>query len=182
MLASDAERARTVEQLSLHCSRGRLSLDEFERRVGEAYEARTVEQLDALVSDVPREPRVPARRESGVGPPGLWPFSNRIELDASAARIHKGVLENLAPGLHRFGYELQASSDTELVFERRGRPAWVPFVAIFAFPIGLAALAVHESQRIVITLDARDGAPTVMTVYGRAPRAVRKVFAELRLG
>src|SRR5215212_2897988 len=108
MLASDADRAKTVEQLSLHCSRGRLELEEFERRVGEAYDARTLGQLAELVRDLPSDSRAIAHRRTGAGPPGLWPFSTRIELNVSADQIQAAVLDSLAPGLHRYGYELRA--------------------------------------------------------------------------
>jgi signal recognition particle GTPase len=50
-LASDTERADAVEQLSLHCARGRLTLEEFEVRVERAYAARTVDELDALLDE-----------------------------------------------------------------------------------------------------------------------------------
>ncbi|SCE46599.1 protein of unknown function [Streptomyces sp. DvalAA-14] len=38
---------------------GRLTLDEYEDRVGQAYRARTYQELDVLTADVPR-PRPPA--------------------------------------------------------------------------------------------------------------------------
>jgi hypothetical protein len=50
---------------------------------------------------------------------------------------------------------------------------------VLAFPIGFLALAVHNSQRIVIAFDSREDGGSVMTVYGQAPRAIRNAFAEL---
>jgi hypothetical protein len=190
LLASDTERADAVEQLSLHCARGRLTLDEFESRVAGAYAARTVSQLDGLLADLPREreggrerdtsgPAAAHARPTGAGLPGLRPFTTRTELDAGRDRVEAAALHSLAPALNRYGYELRQRSPATLVFERRGRPGWVPFVAVFAFPIGLVALAVHETQRIVISMDELDGDRTALTVYGTAPRAVRKAFAEL---
>jgi hypothetical protein len=55
----------------------------------------------------------------------------------------------------------------------------VPVVAVLTFPVGLVALAVHETQRIVIAMDELEGAKTAITVYGTAPAAIRKGFAEL---
>jgi Domain of unknown function (DUF1707) len=191
LLASDAERADAVEQLSLHCARGRLTLEEFESRVAGAYAARTVSQLDGLLADLPREREGERGRQSdtsgaaaahtrpAVGLPGLRPFTTRTELDADRDRVEAAALHSLAPALNRYGYELRQRSPATLVFERRGRPGWVPFVAVFTFPIGLVALAVHETQRIVISMDQLDGDRTALTVYGTAPRAVRKAFAEL---
>ncbi len=186
LLASDAERAEAVEQLSLHCARGRLTLEEFESRVAKAYAARTVSQLDVLLADLPaerdRETSGPAAKAEAVsaGLPGLRPFTVRTQLDASPGKVEAAALETIAPALNRYDYELRQRSPTTLVFERRGRPGWVPFVALFAFPLGLAALAVYETQRIVISMDELDGSRTALTVYGTAPRAVRKAFAELR--
>lgn len=57
--ASDAERARVEVQLQHHYAVGRLTLGELEERVAAAYQARTRQQLDALVKDLPGEAEVP---------------------------------------------------------------------------------------------------------------------------
>jgi hypothetical protein len=59
--ASDAERDRVEARLQHHYAVGRLTLPELEERVATAYEARTREQLDALVRDLPGEAEAPAR-------------------------------------------------------------------------------------------------------------------------
>ena len=46
VLASDADRERVVDALRQHCTDGRLTLDEFEERLGEVYAARTLRDLD----------------------------------------------------------------------------------------------------------------------------------------
>jgi hypothetical protein len=51
--ASDADREHLVDELEQHAIAGRLTTDEFEQRTGQAYEARTVAQLDALRRDLP---------------------------------------------------------------------------------------------------------------------------------
>ncbi len=67
LLASDAERDRTVELLRRETVDGRLTLEEFAQRMGSAYEARTREQLDELTRDLPAEPAtVPARRRASA--------------------------------------------------------------------------------------------------------------------
>ncbi|MEU3518303.1 DUF1707 domain-containing protein [Streptomyces sp. NPDC006654] len=58
--ASDAERGRVEAQLQHHYAVGRLTLPELEERVAVAYEARTREQLDALLRDLPGEAEAPA--------------------------------------------------------------------------------------------------------------------------
>jgi hypothetical protein len=53
--ASDSEREHTVELLRRHSIDGRLTLEEFAQRMSEAYEARTRDELDELVRDLPVE-------------------------------------------------------------------------------------------------------------------------------
>ncbi|MCQ6555745.1 DUF1707 domain-containing protein [Streptomyces sp. C10-9-1] len=64
--ASDAERDRIEAQLKDHFAGGRLTLAELEERVAAAYAARTREQLDVLVKDLPREADVPASHGHGI--------------------------------------------------------------------------------------------------------------------
>jgi hypothetical protein len=61
--ASDAEREHTVELLRRHSIDGRLTLEEFAQRMSTAYEARTREELDELVRDLPVDlPTTPTPR------------------------------------------------------------------------------------------------------------------------
>jgi uncharacterized protein DUF1707/cell wall-active antibiotic response 4TMS protein YvqF len=55
LLASDAERERTVERLRTGAVDGRLTLEEFAQRMSSAYEARTREELDELTRDLPSD-------------------------------------------------------------------------------------------------------------------------------
>lgn len=67
--ASDAERERIIEVLRRHTADGRLTLEEFEQRVGEALAATTradlgpvLRELPPLPADAPVEARTAARR------------------------------------------------------------------------------------------------------------------------
>jgi Flp pilus assembly protein TadB len=60
--ASDAERERVVAFLREHALLGRLTSDELEERVGSAYAAVTVGDLERLIRDLPRPGHAPARR------------------------------------------------------------------------------------------------------------------------
>ncbi len=55
--ASDADRARLVDALDEHVVAGRLSTEEFEQRIADAYAARTLGELDALRRDLPTTDR-----------------------------------------------------------------------------------------------------------------------------
>ncbi|MFI6038637.1 DUF1707 and DUF4190 domain-containing protein [Streptomyces sp. NPDC051315] len=56
MLASHADRERAVDVLRAGFAEGRLQQAEFDRRVGRAYEARTVAELSLLIADLPQGP------------------------------------------------------------------------------------------------------------------------------
>jgi len=64
--ASDEDRQRVVAALERHTGAGRLSLDEFAERVQVACDARTLDQLAAVVSDLPTDAATAdARTETG---------------------------------------------------------------------------------------------------------------------
>ena len=50
---ADTDRDRVVAVLRLHCTEGRITLDEFGDLVGDVYNARTADELDAVVRDLP---------------------------------------------------------------------------------------------------------------------------------
>ena len=54
MRAADADRHQIAEQLKTALDEGRLTLGEYDDRVGEAYAARTYAELLRLVADLPR--------------------------------------------------------------------------------------------------------------------------------
>ncbi len=67
--ASNDERQRVIEELSHHCAEGRLTIDEFSERLNIAYEARTLDELDSLIGDLPK-PAYPAERSRRGGAGG----------------------------------------------------------------------------------------------------------------
>lgn len=69
--ASDAERDEVVRQLSEHAGTGRLTLDEFEQRMGLAYAATTRADLARLTADLPAT----AKPREGRRPPTRWAVS-----------------------------------------------------------------------------------------------------------
>jgi hypothetical protein len=54
--ASDRDREAVIAQLSVHTGAGRLTLVEFEERVAAATSARTLADLDGLLTDLPVAP------------------------------------------------------------------------------------------------------------------------------
>jgi hypothetical protein len=53
--ASDDDRQRTVAALERHTGAGRLTLDEFAERARVAHDARTLDELAAVVHDLPTD-------------------------------------------------------------------------------------------------------------------------------
>lgn len=56
MRAGDRDRHRVVELLGKHFAEGRLSVDEFDERVGRAHAAVHLDELPALTADLPGDP------------------------------------------------------------------------------------------------------------------------------
>jgi hypothetical protein len=52
--ASDEDREHVARVLQRHAVAGRLTIEELEDRIGAAFRARTLRELDALQSDLPR--------------------------------------------------------------------------------------------------------------------------------
>jgi len=69
MRASDADRDQVVDQLSAHYQAGRLTTAEFDDRSSQALQARTLGDLDALLTDLPATPA------SAVPPAAAAPVS-----------------------------------------------------------------------------------------------------------
>ncbi|MFZ1993218.1 MAG: DUF1707 domain-containing protein [Solirubrobacteraceae bacterium] len=156
--ASDQDRARVVEQLRVHCTAGRISVEELERRLGHAMSAQTVHELSELVRDLPGlvlpgDP--PTRAALRLGPPGIRPFTYRFVLPSSLERTRAAALDTIATGLNGSGWELLRQTPASLEFRRTGK------------------------ERIVIDLEPNGTRATTMIVHGRAPRSVRRQFAKL---
>jgi Domain of unknown function (DUF1707) len=158
--ASDRDRYRVAEELRIHCAEGRLEVEELERRLERAMSASTIGELAEMVYDLPSVP-VPdpieaASTNVAVGPPGIRPFTRRIEVPAPIDRVRRTVLDTVAVGLNGSGYELIYQDPTTLTFQR------------------------SLKERLTIDLEERCTGNTTMIVYGRASRRIRNQFARLR--
>jgi hypothetical protein len=183
---SDAERDAAAALLQEHCAAGRLTVEELAERVELAYRAVTTADLDRLLADLPAAPAPPTpqpetrvRHELPVARGGEA-FTERLVLPSSRGHVLAQTLARLAPLLNGRGYALESYTPHTLEFVHDRRPGWTIAVAILGFPIGLAALLYRQRSRIVLTLEEAPSGGTVLTVYGNAPRAVRRAFAELR--
>jgi hypothetical protein len=184
---SDEERNDAAAALREHCLAGRLSVNELDERLAAAYAARTATELARLVADLPGEQLADATARSGhvrswrrFGLPGLRAFVQQHDFEARRADVFRHALSKVVPAMLAAGYDLTERADGELlVFESAERPAWVLAACILVFPIGLLALQVRNTYRIVVAFDDAPDGGTRLTVQGTARRPVRRAFAEL---
>ncbi|MBV8964822.1 MAG: DUF1707 domain-containing protein [Mycobacteriaceae bacterium] len=157
--ASDRDRHRVSEELRIHCADGRLDVDELERRLEQAMSADTIHQLAELVYDLPTVAVPDAIEEEPVkgriGPPGIRPFTRRIEVPAPVDRVRRTLLDTVATGLNAAGYELVYQDPATLTFQR------------------------SLKERLTIDLEPRGKGNTTMVIYGRASQRVRKHLIRL---
>nr|WP_308312736.1 DUF1707 domain-containing protein [Streptomyces sp. ISL-11] len=173
--ASDADRDRTADVLRDALGEGRLTPEEHSERVGAAYEARTVGELEAVVADLPRSPSAP-RYETPAGAygssPGADATENLVAVFGGATRKGRWRVPWRTNAFALFGgIEIDL---TEAVFERR--EIVVNAVAIF----GGVEIKVPENVSLrstgggvfggfdVRTMEARDPGAPVVSVTGFA--------------
>ena len=91
MRAADADRDRVVEFLNAAYSEGRLSKDEYDARLENAFSARTYADLDQLVTDLPaaRAAMVPPVATTAVTP---------------VAKTNELAIASLACGIAQFAF------------------------------------------------------------------------------
>lgn len=88
--AADADRERAAERLRTSHAEGRLDLSEFQERLERCYEARTMGELDRLLSDLPgqlerSEPGASRRYRRRRGRLGLAPILIALLVVSAAA-------------------------------------------------------------------------------------------------
>jgi Domain of unknown function (DUF1707) len=104
---SDADRDRAVAELSGHFQEGRLTLEEFDERSGQALRAKTARDLTSLFTDLPRDPARTAGTGDAVAVPDARPHLPVARAWAAAAALSAAVivvllLARTGPGHHGF--------------------------------------------------------------------------------
>jgi hypothetical protein len=161
---SDADRQQVVDRLRDETASGRLTLDEFDERVGEAYAARTRSQLEHVMRELPAVWTPP--NEPGVsasGSPASRPVlaadraANAADIDLPphleerARRRYRASVRNEAAGF------IAANGTCITVWAMTGGhyfwPAWV----LMGTGIGLAKRALRgpETERRAVEREWR---------------------------
>ncbi|HWS33895.1 MAG TPA: DUF1707 domain-containing protein [Actinoplanes sp.] len=130
MRAADGDRQQIADQLKAAVDEGRLSLHEYDERVGLAYAARTYAELLVLVQDLPR--------------PGMTNAEVNAQARKAARRLPTALLVlwtiwGALTAVNVVIYALVAVSITELVYPW---PIWllVPGVALGAVTVGVQVI------------------------------------------
>ena len=178
--ASDAEREEVARTLRAHLAAGRLTVDEFSERIERAFHASSVDELHALVADLPASrvsltPAAPPPRRLW---PGNLPFKTRIRSAKAVGAVRDTAMRTVVPELIADGYRLTSQSPTSLILERTYRPAWTYFLAVIVFPVGLVALLHTDTSQVVIHLEPL-ASGTLVQVSGTARLGVRRAVREL---
>lgn len=104
MHASDAEREAAIRELTQHCGDGRLTLDELEERVAEAYAATTRDELRHALRELPATPRtliVPPPERANPPSPAVRTHS---PMKSTTADIDKRRAGEVALKAHLYTY------------------------------------------------------------------------------
>ena len=88
---TDAGRDAATAQLREHYAAGRLSLDQFQDRLDEAYRAKTARELDVVTDDLPQMGRVIPSGAPWGSHPGGYPF-NLADMRATLARTGRRIM------------------------------------------------------------------------------------------
>ena len=131
--ASDADRERTAQLLREHHAVGRLTAEEFEGRLEQVFEARTLGELDALLADLPaidlyQLPSAGIRptRRGGSGPRG-----SGLESFAGGALLPAWDVPRLA---WASGTALAVVLWVVIALAAGGAAAWIPWFLLIIIP------------------------------------------------
>jgi hypothetical protein len=141
--ASDAERERVVAFLRDHALAGRLDSDELEERIGLAYGARYVGDLERLIRDLPRAD-TPARPRRSAPP-----------------RAHRSRRHQPTPALIIAGVALLLITGLPMII-------MAGIIAVFAVILGLSfLLGPFLLIALIIVLAGRRRRPPPPVRWGR---------------
>ena len=127
--AADADREQIAERLRTSHAEGRLDLAEFQQRLERCYEAKTVGELDELVTDLPRPDERDERRSLGWFLPArsrLAPLAPiLIALIVISAAIGHTLFWLWIPLLFLFWRMFWWRQRRSWAGARRGRDGWI---------------------------------------------------------
>jgi hypothetical protein len=133
---TDAGRDAATAQLREHYATGRLSLDQFQDRLDEAYRAKTARELDAVTAGLPHVGRVIPSGAPLGSYPGGYPF-NLADMRAALARTGRRIM--LALGVLTAGSLLVLALLVTALLVHGGLLAAVLAALLTILAVGVAA-------------------------------------------
>jgi hypothetical protein len=101
---SDADRDQALAELSEHYQAGRLTLEEFEERSGQALRAKTARELTSLFTDLPRDQAQTAGAVSVPDARPHWPAARAWVTAATLSAVVIVVIALARSGLGHHGF------------------------------------------------------------------------------
>jgi hypothetical protein len=101
---SDADRDQALAELSEHYQAGRLTLEEFEERSGQALRAKTARELMSLFTDLPRDQAQTAGAVSVPDARPHWPAARAWVTAATLSAVVIVVIALARSGLGHHGF------------------------------------------------------------------------------
>lgn len=139
-----------------HCVHGRLDLEEFDARIGQAYAASTRGELDALLADLPAQGSSAGEHTAKLWWPGVASFHIERHLRAGCEAAFEDALRLVVPRMAMAGFHLDNEAAPRQLHFRSGH------------------------LRVGVLLHPASDGGTIIAAFGEAPRAIRKAFAALR--
>ena len=195
MAGSQAEREQTIDALKAAFVQGRLTMDEFDARIGQTFTSRTYAELAAVTADIPDGlPAVrPPRREAArprMNHAVRWGASGFVTPVLVAASLVLGTLSGgyMAVGLviavgyflvwlsigteHALGMALHVVADGQDVRPMRAHPGGAPHAGILYGPAGFAdAVAALPVRGLSASWGVTRGRPALSCRLARAMTA-----------
>jgi hypothetical protein len=101
---SDADRDQALAELSEHYQAGRLTLEEFEERSGQALRAKTARELTSLFTDLPRDQAQTAGAVSVPDSRPHWPAARAWVTAATLSAVVIIVIALARSGMGHHGF------------------------------------------------------------------------------
>jgi Domain of unknown function (DUF1707) len=136
--ASDADREKTVALLREHHAVGRLTAEEFNDRLEQVYQARTLGELDTLLADLPaidlyQLPSASIRR------PGPSPRRSPRRREGPGAHLDRSADNSVAWQVARWtGLGVVSMLVWLGLAVATGGLAWIPWFLLIVIPVAVA--------------------------------------------
>ncbi len=162
--AGDADREAIAERLRVAAGEGRIDLEELDDRLGQAYRAKTYDQLRALVADLPVQPAAIVPQDTLAEPDTLVIKTKAPNIKQSGQwTVPRRITAETTSGIITIDFTQATCPHREVAVEAVTGSGWVRLILPegWAARVGPASTNTsHISNKAAETADP--GAPTVI--------------------